>query len=151
LQRLLTGLKHEQQQLHARHKRYVPIAVKIAPDLSDKEIGQIAGCLVDNNIDGVIATNTTLNRNSVAGDILAVEQGGLSGTPLQQLSNHVIRRLRREIGSKLPIIGVGGICCGVDAVEKIEAGADLVQLYTGLVYRGTGLVSEVGKALQSKV
>jgi dihydroorotate dehydrogenase len=150
LQRLLSGLKHKQQKLHTCHKRYVPIAVKIAPDLTDKEIRQIAGCLVDNNIDGVIATNTTLNRDAVARDILAVEQGGLSGAPLQPLSNHVIRQLRHEIGSQLPIIGVGGICRGIDAVEKLNAGADLVQLYTGLIYRGTGLISEVGKALQSR-
>lgn len=149
LQRLLIGLKQRQQQLDAHYQRYVPIAVKIAPDLNDKEIGWVANCLVDNDIDGIIATNTTLNRDPVAKDTLAIEKGGLSGAPLQQLSNHVIRQLRCEIGNKLPIIGVGGICCGADAVEKLNAGADLVQLYTGLVYRGVGLISEVGKALKS--
>lgn len=147
---LLAGLKHRQQQLSTDHRRYVPIAVKIAPDLNDDEIAQIASGLVDNDIDGVIATNTTLKRDAVAKEALAAQMGGLSGAPLQQPSNRVIKQLRREIGAKLPIIGVGGIGGGADAVEKLNAGADLVQLYTGLVYRGVGLISEVSKALQLK-
>ena len=149
LKYLLAGLKTRQQQLELQFDRYVPIVVKIAPDLNDDEIGWIAQSILDNDIDGIIATNTTLNRNSVAKDRLANEQGGLSGRPLQQLSNHVIRQLRREIGDKLPIIGVGGICSGADAVEKLNAGADLVQLYTGLIYRGPSLITEAARALKS--
>ena len=149
LRHLLAGLKIRQQQLELQFDRYVPVVVKIAPDLNDDEISRIARCIADNNIDGIIATNTTLNRDSVAKDSLAKQQGGLSGRPLQQLSNHVIRQLRREVGDTLPIIGVGGICSGADAVEKLNAGADLVQLYTGLIYRGAGLIAEAASALKS--
>ena len=149
LRRLLVGLKDRQRQLEVDYGRYVPIAVKIAPDLNEDEIGQIGHCLVDNAIDGIIATNTTLSRDLIASDALAMQQGGLSGRPLQQLSNYVIRQLRREIGNALPIIGVGGICSGTDALEKIKAGADLVQLYTGLIYRGNRLITETATALKS--
>ena len=149
LRHLLAGLKIRQQQLELQFDRYVPVVVKIAPDLNDDEISRIARCIADNNIDGIIATNTTLNRDLVAKDSLAKQQGGLSGRPLQQLSNHVIRQLRREVGDTLPIIGVGGICSGADAVEKLNAGADLVQLYTGLIYRGAGLIAEAASALKS--
>jgi dihydroorotate dehydrogenase len=122
--------------------------VKIAPDLDEAQVGVIAATLRKNGIDGVIATNTTLARDAVQGLAHAEEAGGLSGRPVLEASNRVIGQLRAALGSGYPIIGVGGVMSGADARAKIAAGADLVQLYTGLIYRGPALVSQVAKALQ---
>jgi dihydroorotate dehydrogenase len=128
-------------------KRRVPLAVKIAPDLDDDAIGAIADTLVAHDVDAVIATNTTLSRDGVAGLRHADEQGGLSGAPLRARSTAVVARLGKALAGKLPIIGVGGILSADDAREKITAGASLVQVYTGLIYRGPGLVREIVDAL----
>jgi dihydroorotate dehydrogenase len=149
LLRLLDTLKAEQGRLAQSHQRYVPIAVKIAPDLNEGEIRQIAASLVTAGIDGVIATNTTLARDLIQGHKYAGEAGGLSGAPLTARSTAVIRQLSREVSGKLPIIGVGGILSGADAQAKIAAGASLVQLFTGLIYRGPRLISEAADAIAS--
>ena len=145
---LLGALKASQTRLADQHGRYVPIALKIAPDLDADQIRNIADALMRHGIDGVIATNTTLAREAVAGLPHAEEAGGLSGAPLRDRSTAVIRALAAELKGALPIIGVGGILQGSDAVEKIAAGASLVQLYTGLIYRGPALVGECVRALQ---
>ncbi len=147
---LLSALKAEQARLHAKHSCYVPLVVKIAPDLSDDAIRQIASLLLAHAIDGVIATNTTVSREGVAGLPNCEETGGLSGAPLKSKATHVVAVLASEVGGTVPIIAAGGILSGEDALEKIEAGASLVQLYTGLIYRGPGLVDEVLKALEEK-
>jgi dihydroorotate dehydrogenase len=126
----------------------VPIFVKIAPDLDEAQIEAIAAALRTHGIDGVIATNTTISREAVQGLPHAAETGGLSGAPVLEASNRVIRLLRAALGSGFPIIGVGGVMTGVDARAKLAAGADLVQIYTGLIYRGAALVSEAAKALK---
>ncbi|MCU0803672.1 MAG: quinone-dependent dihydroorotate dehydrogenase [Burkholderiales bacterium] len=128
-------------------RRRVPLAVKIAPDLDDAAIAAIAGTLLEHEVDAVIATNTTLSRDGVAGLRHADEQGGLSGAPLRARSTAVISRLAKALGGKLPVIGVGGILSAADAQEKLDAGARLVQVYTGLIYRGPGLVREIVAAL----
>lgn len=147
LRRLLTILKAEQTSLSVEHGKKVPLVVKIAPDLSDDEIGMIASAFLDNEIDGVIATNTTLDRSLVQGSEYKDEAGGLSGAPLVDKSNHVIRVLTQALEGKIPVIGVGGILCGDDAKAKMEAGADLVQLYSGFIYRGPELISESVRAI----
>ena len=147
---LLSALKAGQARLHAEHGRYVPLVVKIAPDLNDDEIRQIANLLLAHAVDGVIATNTTIAREGVAGLPNSEEAGGLSGAPLKPQATRVVAALASELGGKLPIIAAGGILTGGDALEKIEAGASLVQLYTGLIYRGPGVVHEVLKALEGK-
>ncbi|AAQ59486.1 quinone-dependent dihydroorotate dehydrogenase [Chromobacterium violaceum] len=146
LGRLLAALKQRQLALADQHGRYVPLAVKIAPDLDDEQIAEIARLLTGNGIDGVIATNTTLSRREVAGHPLESEAGGLSGAPVRARSTEVIRKLHKELGGAMPIIGVGGILSGNDAVEKLDAGASLVQLYSGLIYRGPELVGECARA-----
>ena len=123
------------------------MAVKIAPDLTQEQIDAIADALPRHGIDGVIATNTTLSRDAVAGQPHAEEAGGLSGAPVHELSLAVIRRLKQQLGSSLAIIGVGGVMSGRQAREKLEAGADAVQLYTGLIYRGPALVGECVRAV----
>ncbi len=150
LDALLRQLKQAQQGLAERHARYVPIALKIAPDVDHEQIRIIAGALLRHHMDGVIATNTTVARSAVAGLPHAEETGGLSGQPVFEPSNLVIRRLKAELGNALPIIGVGGILSGADAQAKIEAGATLVQLYTGLIYRGPALVRECAAALRGR-
>lgn len=147
LSALLARLKAEQAALAERHGRRVPLAVKIAPDLHPAAIREIARLLVHHAIDGVIATNTTVARDVVTLDAQAAEAGGLSGRPLREKATAVIRLLAKELDGALPIIGVGGIFSGADAREKIDAGATLVQLYTGLIYRGPALVAECVKAL----
>ncbi|HEX5464384.1 MAG TPA: dihydroorotate dehydrogenase (quinone), partial [Burkholderiales bacterium] len=139
---LLDVLKLAQRELTQRHGRYVPLAVKIAPDLDAAQIAAIAQMLIRHQIDGVIATNTTVMRNGVADLPHGNETGGLSGTPLRDAATVVVRRLAAALDGQIPIVGVGGIASGTDAVEKITAGASLVQLYTGLVYRGPQLVRE---------
>jgi dihydroorotate dehydrogenase len=149
LDALLAQLKDAQSRLAEQHKRYVPITLKIAPDIDDEQIKNIAGALLRHKIDGVIATNTTLSRTAVEGMAHGAEAGGLSGAPVFELSNIVIRALKRELGDALPIIGVGGILRGADAKAKIDAGAQLVQLYSGLIYAGPALVRECAQALKS--
>ena len=146
---LLASLKQAQLRLADRHGSYVPLAVKIAPDLDDAGIEGIASILIKQKIDGVIATNTTISRDLVADSPLAAQAGGLSGAPVCARSTEVIARLSKALDGALPIIGVGGICNGSDAVEKIEAGASLVQVYTGFIYRGPKLVREAADAIAS--
>jgi dihydroorotate dehydrogenase len=147
LSSLLASVKRAQGDLAQKHGRYVPIVVKIAPDLTQEAIRGIARLLVEHGQDGVIATNTTIARDAVAGLPHADEAGGLSGAPLREKATAVIRTLARALDGALPIIGVGGILCGEDAREKVAAGASLVQIYTGLIYRGPGLVAECAEAL----
>ena len=142
LDALLAQLKTEQKVLTDIHGKYVPLVVKIAPDLNDEQIQQIATLLLRHSIDGVIATNTTLARTGAEHLPQHDQAGGLSGAPLRAQSTHVIRQLRATLQGALPIIGVGGILRGEDALEKIQAGATLVQLYSGLIYRGPDLVYE---------
>jgi len=148
LDRLLAALKTEQARLAAEHGRYVPLAIKIAPDLTDSELATIAQALLRAEIDAVIATNTTFARTDVAGLPHAEETGGLSGAPLTQQATEVVRRLHEVLAGKLPIIAAGGVMSGSDAKAKIAAGASLVQLYTGLIYRGPGLIREIVEALR---
>ena len=149
LDALLSQLKEEQSRLADKYGHYVPLALKIAPDVDGDQIRNIGGALVRHGIDGVIATNTTLNRRDVEGMRHANQQGGLSGAPVFDLSNIVIRALKAEVGDAVPIIGVGGILSGRDAKAKIDAGAKLVQLYSGLIYRGPALVRECADALRA--
>jgi dihydroorotate dehydrogenase len=144
---LLAALKQEQSRLAEGAGRYVPVVLKIAPDLETEQIIEIADLLLHYRMDGVIATNTTLSREGVEGLPHAEEAGGLSGAPLRRKSTAVIKQLALALGKDVPIIGVGGIMQGLDAVEKIKAGASLVQLYSGLVYRGPALVWETRRAL----
>ncbi|MDE1243457.1 quinone-dependent dihydroorotate dehydrogenase [Vibrio aestuarianus] len=144
---LLAVLKAKQSELAKLHDKYVPLTLKIAPDLSDDEIKQICQSLIKNNIDGVIATNTTLDRSLVEGMKFANEAGGLSGRPVQSRSTEVIKCLHEQLGDKLPIIGVGGIDSCIAAKEKMLAGAKLVQVYSGFIYHGPGLVRDIVKNL----
>jgi dihydroorotate dehydrogenase len=147
LDALLSALQARRVELAAEHGRKVPLFVKIAPDLDDAQIDVIARTLQKSRIDGVIATNTTIARDAVLGLPHAQETGGLSGRPVFEASNRVISQLRAALGRRYPIIGVGGVMSGADAKAKIAAGADLVQIYTGLIYRGPALVSEAARAL----
>jgi dihydroorotate dehydrogenase len=142
LDELLSQLAHRRQELAAQHQRRVPLAVKIAPDLTEEQIDIITEVLPRHGIDGVIATNTTIARDAVQGMAHAEEAGGLSGAPLHARSLEVIARLRSKLGPDFAIIGVGGIVSGQHAAEKISAGANAVQLYTGLIYKGPALVGE---------
>lgn len=149
LDQLLGRLKKRQQELARQHHRHVPLFLKIAPDLSVEQLFEIAQALRHHEIEGVVATNTMLGRQAVAGLPQADEAGGLSGAPLLQPSNDVIGQLRGALGKDTPIIGVGGVLSGEDAQSKIAAGADLVQLYSGLIYRGPALVAEAVRATRS--
>ncbi len=149
LDALLGALQQRRQQLQAEHGRSVPMFVKIAPDLDEAQVRVIAATLKNNGIDGVIATNTTIARDAVQGLPHAGETGGLSGKPVFEASNRVIRQLRAELGAGYPIIGVGGVTSGAAARAKLEAGADLVQVYTGLIYHGAALVREAAQALRA--
>ncbi|WP_017348439.1 quinone-dependent dihydroorotate dehydrogenase [Pantoea sp. A4] len=140
---LLASIKQHQNELQQRHLKYVPVAVKIAPDLDEDELVQIADSLVRHKIDGVIATNTTLDRQLVQGLRHCDEAGGLSGRPVQSRSTAVIKRLAQELNGQLPIIGVGGIDSLVSAREKMAAGASLVQVYSGFIYKGPGLIKDI--------
>jgi len=148
LDALLSQLKDSQQRLADRHKRYVPLTLKIAPDIDAEQIKNIAEALLRHKIDGVIATNTTISRDAVTGLQHGDETGGLSGAPVFELSNRVVRTLKAELGDALPIIGVGGILSGSNAQAKMQAGAALVQLYSGLIYRGPNLIKECADALR---
>jgi dihydroorotate dehydrogenase len=148
LDQLLSALNERKLALTVQYKKRVPVFLKIAPDLDDAQIVVIAQSLIKHQMDGVIATNTTLSREAVKGMQHGDEAGGLSGAPVLAGSNRVIRLLRQQLGPQFPIIGVGGILSGYDAVSKIEAGADVVQIYTGLIYKGPALVHEVAKSLK---
>lgn len=143
LDNLLSSLKERQKELAQTRGKYVPLALKIAPDMTEEEIIQVADALIRHGIDGVIATNTTLDRALVEGMPHAHEAGGLSGRPLQNKSTEVIRLLHHELKGKIPIIGVGGIDSVIAAKEKMMAGASLVQVYTGFIYQGPGLVKNI--------
>lgn len=147
LNELLAALKAEQQVLAEQYGKYIPLAVKIAPDLTVEEIHGIAECLKQNHIDGVIATNTTLSREGVEHLPHGNEAGGLSGAPVTQKSTEVIRELAKALDGALPIIGVGGIMNAQDAKDKLAAGASLVQIYSGFIYKGPALVKEIVEAL----
>ena len=147
LDELLAKLKDAQRRLSDQHGRYVPIVLKIAPDLDVEQIRTIADALLRHHMDGVIATNTTITRDAVKGLAHANEMGGLSGAPVRELSNRVIRALHQQLGKDIPIIGVGGILSASDAQAKLDAGASLIQLYTGLIYRGPTLIGECAEAL----
>ncbi|MBY4677997.1 quinone-dependent dihydroorotate dehydrogenase [Marinobacterium arenosum] len=146
---LLDALKTEQARQARLHGRYVPIAVKIAPDMEADELTAVANALKAYEIDGVIATNTTLSREGVENHRFADEAGGLSGAPVRNRSTQAIRTLAEALDGALPIIGVGGITEGFDAAEKIEAGASLVQIYTGFIYRGPKLIQDSVRAIQA--
>lgn len=144
---LLEQIKVCQQELAAQHGRYVPVAIKIAPDMSAEELVLVARTLIEQGMDAVIATNTTLDRTRVEGQEHAGEAGGLSGGPLTEVSTEVICTLAGELKGRLPIIGAGGILTGADAAAKIAAGASLVQIYSGFIYRGPELIRECVDAI----
>jgi dihydroorotate dehydrogenase len=155
LKRLLDGLKKRQQQLHTQHGKYTPLLVKIAPDLAQDDIVDIANTFLQLDIDGVIATNTTIDKTALAGTSLASEAGGLSGAPVYEKSTAVLSQLaallnEKVLNRKIPLIGVGGIENGAQAQAKIDAGASLVQLYSGLIYCGPDLVKECATMLALK-
>ena len=150
LNSLLDSIKEEQSVLAQQYGRYVPVAIKIAPDMNNEELVMVARALKERQLDAVIAGNTTLSRDAVNGSPFADEAGGLSGAPLTTRSTEVISQLKAELGDSLPIIGVGGIMNGQDAVDKINAGASLVQIYTGFIYRGASLIREAAQAIKDK-
>ena len=147
LENLLKRIKQKREQLRQKHGRNVALALKIAPDLDEAQIRGVAAVVRREQIDAVVATNTTVSRDGVAQFPGAGEQGGLSGAPLRERSTRVLRFLAQELKGEIPLIGVGGVLSGADAVEKLDAGASLVQLYSGLIYRGPGLVDECVKAI----
>jgi dihydroorotate dehydrogenase len=147
---LLGAVADKREALAGRHGRRVPLFVKIAPDLDESQVKVIATALRRHGMDGVIATNTTLARDAVVGLAHADEAGGLSGAPVREASNRVIGQLRAALGLGFPIIGVGGILSAADAKAKVAAGADVVQIYTGLIYRGPALVRQAAQALRDR-
>lgn len=149
LDALLGRIAERREALARQHGKRVPIFVKIAPDLDEAQVDVIAATLKRHAMDGVVATNTTLSRDAVKGMRHAEEAGGLSGAPVLQASNRVIGQLRAALGKGFPIIGVGGIMSGADAVSKIKAGADVVQIYTGLIYKGPELVTDAATAIKN--
>jgi dihydroorotate dehydrogenase len=142
LAQLISPLVAARQRYFEQYGKYVPLAVKIAPDMTDDEIKLVSDTLVAQQVDGIIATNTTLSRVAVNGHPLADEAGGLSGAPVRDASTHVVKVLTEHLKGQLPVIGVGGILSGADAVEKLQAGASLVQIYSGFIYRGPQLIKE---------
>jgi len=150
LRQLISQLRDSQEHLAAKHGRRVPMLVKVAPDLSDRDIDAAARVLSELKVDGVIATNTTIDRSAVVGDPRAQEAGGLSGAPLLGQSTLVLRRLRARLPESMPLIGVGGIQSGADAVAKMSAGASLVQCYSGLIFRGPALVQDCVEAIRRR-
>lgn len=149
LDALLGAIAGKREELAQQHGKRVPLFVKIAPDLDETQVQVIAATLQRHRMDGVVATNTTLSREGVAGLPHAEESGGLSGAPVLEMSNRVIRQLRAALGKDFPIIGVGGILSAEDAVSKIKAGADVVQIYTGLIYQGPELVKQAAMAIKN--
>lgn len=150
LDALLAAIAGRRAELAAQHARRVPVFVKIAPDLDEQQVAVIAATLQRHGMDGVIATNTTVGRDKVQGLPHAEEAGGLSGAPLLEGSNRVITQLRSALGKGFPIIGVGGVLSADDALAKLRAGADVVQIYTGLIYRGPALVDEIARAFRAQ-
>jgi dihydroorotate dehydrogenase len=142
LRRFIETLREAQERLGSQQGARKPMLLKIAPDLSEAELDSIAEVLLATHIDGVICTNTTIDRATVADDPRGHETGGLSGRPLTTRSTEVVRGMRLRLGDRIGIIGVGGVLEGQDAVEKIEAGAQLVQIYSGLIYQGPALIAE---------
>lgn len=147
LKSLLEALRQRQEDLARQHGKRVPLAIKIAPDMSDEETALVAAALVEAGMDAVIATNTTLGREGVEGLAHADEAGGLSGAPVRDKSTHIVRVLAGELSGRLPIIAVGGITEGKHAAEKITAGASLVQIYSGFIYKGPALIREAVDAI----
>jgi dihydroorotate dehydrogenase len=150
LKRLLEGLKNRQAQLQSQHGKYKPLLVKIAPDLAESDINDIAQTFLQMQIDGVIATNTTIDKSALTGTALANEAGGLSGAPVYEKSTEVLQQLSQLLQGRIPLVGVGGIENGEQAKAKIAAGASLVQLYSGLIYRGPDLVRECAVAIKNR-
>ena len=150
LDELLSGLKAEQTQLSQKFQQYKPLVLKIAPDLTEEEIASVADSLIRHRIDGVIAGNTTLSREMIAGLTNAEQVGGLSGKPLNALSTKLIMQLAKELNGALPIIGSGGIHSLASGQEKIDAGAKLLQVYSGLIYEGPGLIQTLAKHIRLK-
>ncbi|QMT40564.1 quinone-dependent dihydroorotate dehydrogenase [Neisseria shayeganii] len=146
LHALLDALKNRQSQLATQHGRYVPLAVKIAPDLDDAQIEAVAEVALQTEIDGIIATNTTIDKTALGNHPLAGEAGGLSGLPVREKSRAVLQKLAARLNGRIPLTGVGGIVCGQDAADKLADGATAVQIYSGLVYRGPELVGECIRA-----
>ncbi|RIA22696.1 dihydroorotate oxidase A [Ectopseudomonas oleovorans] len=147
LKELLEALRRRQEDLTQEHGRRVPLAIKIAPDMSDEETALVAAALLGADMDAVIATNTTLSREGVEGLAHADEAGGLSGAPVRDKSTHIVKVLAGELNGRLPIIAVGGITEGKHAAEKIAAGASLVQIYSGFIYKGPALIREAVDAI----
>lgn len=147
LAKLIHGVKEKRAELSQTHEKTVPIAVKIAPDMTDDEIKSVADTLAQAEVDAIIATNTTVDRQAVDGHAHAQEAGGLSGKPVREKSTHVIATIHNHLNGALPIIGVGGILSGEDAQEKIQAGASLVQLYSGFIYQGPQLIADASNSL----
>ncbi|MCX4188489.1 quinone-dependent dihydroorotate dehydrogenase [Methylophaga sp. OBS4] len=150
LDTLLAALKKQQTQLAEQYNRYVPMAVKVAPDLTAEEVLQLADAFARHQVDAVIATNTTMSRQGVEGLPNANEAGGLSGAPVLVKSTEIVRQFRLALPEHLPIIAAGGIMSAEDAIEKIDAGASLVQIYSGLIYRGPALIREIIKAIEKR-
>ena len=148
LKRLLGTLRETQLRLDARHDKHTPLLLKIAPDLDEAALDAIARTVLDSGIDGLICTNTTLDRAPVAGQPHAGEAGGLSGAPLRARATAVLQGMTQRLGGRVPLIGVGGITRGADAADKIAAGATLVQFYTGMIYRGPALIGECAEAIR---
>jgi dihydroorotate dehydrogenase len=149
IKKLICTLKEEQLKLQHSHDKYVPLVLKIAPDLSSEEISHIAELLIEFAIDGVIATNTTVARDAISSHPLANEAGGLSGAPVKDKATFVVRELAGHLKGKIPIIAAGGILNAADAQEKLQAGASLVQVYSGLIYRGPQLISDIVNRFKS--
>jgi dihydroorotate dehydrogenase len=148
--KLVAALKEEQLKLQQEHGKYVPLTLKIAPDLTPEDISRLALLLMEFEIDGVIATNTTIARDMIANHPLASEIGGLSGSPVKDKSTAVVKALATELKGIIPIIAVGGILSADDAKEKFAAGASLVQIYSGLIYRGSELIKEINEGTRLK-
>ena len=148
IRRLLEVLKEEQLKLEITHARHVPLVIKIAPDLNDDEIRHIAGLLLEYAIDGVIATNTTIARDAIGDHPLASETGGLSGAPLKPRATAVVTALSEALHGRIAIIAAGGICSTADAQEKLDAGASLVQIYSGLIFQGTQLIADIVRGIR---
>jgi dihydroorotate dehydrogenase len=150
LDTLLSAVQERKLQLEQRHGRRVPVFVKIAPDLDEAQVQVIAATIRKNGIDGVIGTNTTIARDAVKHLPHGEETGGLSGSPVFASSNRVIGQLRGALGAGFPIIGVGGVMSAADAQAKVAAGADVVQVYTGFIYKGPDLVTEIARGLAKR-
>ncbi len=148
LEILLKALNNEQKILHKKFKKLVPFVVKVSPDNSSKQLNSIAKLLLKYKVNGVIATNTTIDRKGILNSKYSMEEGGLSGAPLNKKSTNVIKHLNKCLEGKIPIIGVGGIITADDGIEKIKNGASLIQIYSGLIFRGHELVNELRNAIR---